>query len=155
MKQNGSQPFRYSLEPILKKTGWETQTLKVEETQSRQVKIEKETELGKLKEKVTSVETEIRKIYNAGTLDPRRLDSARLFLKDQHQSLAKKHKEVETATQIHEQVLNRLVKSKRVQKGFEDHKDRKELEHRRLRDGLLYKELDDLWVTRQSSDHKE
>jgi hypothetical protein len=146
MARTSSKRFRYPLDPVLRKTNWELDGLKIEETQAKKALQDKEKEADRVASRVTEAESELRALCWADSLNPDRLQAVRLFLRERQAELAKKRREVEQAKRVHDQVFDRLVRTKKTAKGLADHRTRKQRDHQLATERDQIKVLDDLWV---------
>lgn len=149
MTTGASRHFKYSLDPLLAKHGWEVDALRIELSTARQVLELRQQELDALEQESGSV----RKAASQLAVEGQILDLARRqilasylsFLDEQVQA---KQSEANQAQKLCEEILVQLNRALQAQKGIETHKEKLRLEHRDAVSKQGFAEADEAWLLR-------
>ena len=149
MSNDWTKRFRYSLDPFLKKRKLDWAAVKIEEAQAKSVVDRREKEAASLLGAINEIEHRIRESAERGaSIDRDQQQNTARYLKHTRGDLAEKRKQLDQASNVHEQIRKNLDAIRQGIKALEKHKTNKQAIHthealRRERD-----QLDELWLLR-------
>lgn len=150
----GHRPFKYALEPLLKKHGWDAEVLKRDAATAARVLEQRKSERDALLEIIEQVESEIRALNDLQPFPVARYQAMGRYLQEQHEALAAKQKEVDGAQRIYDQILAQVQRLQRSIKGLEKHRDERQKSYETQCERKEVKEADNDWLARYRSERR-
>ncbi len=150
----GRKPFKYTLEPLLKKHGWDAEILKRDVAAAARVLEQRESERDALLKVIERVESEIRALNDLQPFPIGRYQAMGRYLQEQHQMLVTKQNEVDGARRIHDQVIAQVQRVQRSIKGLEKHRDERQKAYATQCERKEVKEADNDWLARYRSERR-
>lgn len=144
------QPFKYKLDPILRRERWDGEVLGAEAARARAVEEDKRRLLDQVAASIRAAEAELRALHRANEpipLERRQLLTA--FLQHQHVQAALRAQELAQAEQIHREALAALQAKRRSTRALENHRDRRKSEHDVEQTRQSLKRADESWLLRR------
>jgi flagellar biosynthesis chaperone FliJ len=142
-------PFRYPLEPFLKKHQWEEQALRQELATAREAcnRLQEQTEA--IAQAVRALNAQIVEMHR-GTFDPAQQQRVIAWREQQDVLLAARQGEVADAQANAEQVAQHLARTLNAVKGHESYRGRLQGEHRIECERDAARQVDDAWLLRRT-----
>ncbi len=150
----GYKPFKYALDPLLKKHGWDVEVLKRDAATAARVLEQRQSERDALLKLIDEVESEIRGLNDLQPFPVGRYQAMGHYLQEQHNMLAAKQREVDGAQRIHEQIVAQVRRVQRSIKGLEKHKDQRRKSYATQCERKEVKDADNDWLARYRNERQ-
>jgi hypothetical protein len=150
----GRKPFKYALEPLMKKHGWDAEVLKRDAATAARMLEQRQSERDALLKVIGQVESEIRGLNELQPFPIGRYQAMGRYLQEQHKMLAAKQKEVDGAQRTHEQIVAQARRLQRSIKGLEKHRDDRRKSYATECERKDVKEADNDWLARYRSERR-
>lgn len=149
MTVSATKRFKYALEPLLAKHGWEVDTLRIELSRARQILEQRRQELDAVTHESASVLKAACELAAEGkTLDLARHQILTTYLAHLEEQAQAKQLETTKAQTLCDEILDQLDRALQALKGMETHKEKMYLEHREAVVKLGFAEADEAWLLR-------
>ena len=144
---NSHRPFKYSLDPVIRKNSWEAVILKSELSQIEKIYLQKVEELNALQKTAADLENEIRGLQQENfSIIKESFEARKAYLEHQRQVIEKKQRDIKQTEGVKERIANQLLAVKKSIKGLEKQRENKKKEHNTLQERKGVLENDDLWL---------
>jgi hypothetical protein len=142
--------YKYSLQPLLTKFGWEVDTLNLELQRLGLLQRREEARVADIELSVHDAEQRLRAMQAGEIIDVERKRQVGLYLKQQYEALRERRSELTRLNSLREQVVQQMSNKKKNVKALERHRDRKQTESISNEHRMQLKEADAAWLMRAS-----
>lgn len=140
-------PFRYTLEPVLKKNNWDIDVLRLEAARAEGVVAQRRAEKDALQKTIEELEDELREVQTQNlAIERDNYERITAFLQHARKLLEEKQQHVEQAEKVHLQIVTQMRNLKLSTKGLENHKQRKRKAHQNEQERAQMLEADETWL---------
>lgn len=140
-------PFRYVLEPILKKNNWDIDVLRLEAARAEGVVAQRRAEKDVLHKTIGELENELRQVQTQNSAIARdKYERMMAFLEHARKLSEEKQQQIEQAEKVHVQIVTQMRNLKLSTKGLENHKQRKRKAHQTEQERAQMLEADETWL---------
>lgn len=143
-------PFRYPLEPLIRKKRSDWQAVKIEEVTAGTLVDRRKTEVSKVRDDIDDAEQTLRQSWRNGmSIDPLQQQLMTTYLLQQRHLLKRHEGALEKARETHNRVLSSLETIGRGIKSLEKHRAGKEEVHQVEQSRREESAVDELWLLGQ------
>lgn len=140
-------PFRYALEPIIKKNNWDIDVLRLEAAQAEAIVAQRRAERDALHKTIEELESELRRIQTDSPAIVRdKYERLIVFLVHARKLLEEKQQQVQQAEGMHAKIVAQMRSLKFSTKGLENHKQKKRRNHQTQQERAEMLEADETWL---------
>lgn len=143
-------PYRYPLQALLSQQGWQMETLSQELVSARRALQQQERAAEQLQQELHGLNHSLAQLRGDGqTLDLPREQRLLAWRAAQEEALLQQQAQVESARGLCERIADQLARARRALKGYENHRDRLQQQHRIEQARTLSRVQDDEWLVLQ------
>jgi hypothetical protein len=139
--------FKYSLQPLLTKLGWEVDTLNVELQRLNALMRQEERDISEVGASVQDAERRLRIMQGGAVIQVEKKEQIGLYLRQQYEILKERKAQLDRLVSLRAQVVLQMSNKRREVKALERHKEKKHMESVSTESRLQLKEADRDWLS--------